>query len=395
MSIKKENGLSIHITLSPEQKLNQAGTYTGLIRDAIDSAITANASDIHFEPTEEGYKIRLRICGILMTFYDFRKSKNNSIKPDILRNGITTTLKSVFNVQLGKQNIAQDGGVELPERGMSIRINKTPVTHGEKFVFRLFNKASTKKITDIGLSKVALNDVKQSLEKKSGLIIITGETGSGKTSTIYSMIEHIDRERLNVSTLEDPVERTIDGVNHTPITPSFSFSDGLRALMRQDPDVILIGEIRDEATAKLAVRAGSTGHLVISTMHTNTALNIPKVFEYYGADKLQLMNSLILGVNQRLIARLCQHCSLKGKLFKNSKLINKKGCQNCNGGIDGTRELIFEYFTANEIQGDTINLKQNIGTLALNLVKKGVIDENELLRQGNYFGTEPLPGQTG
>ena len=258
-------------------------------------------SDIHFEPTEFGFQIRLRVCGSLKIFYSSMSDSGLSIQADVLRGGILTTLKSISNLPLGRQAEAQDSRISFPKRNIDVRVSKIPTEFGEKIVYRLFNKNKSTHIRDVGFSSSILKDVLSALEKKTGLIIITGETGSGKTSTIYSLIEEMDRHSLNITTLENPVERHILGVNHTSVTPKFSFAEGLKALLRQDPDVIFVGEIRDNLTAQLAVRAASTGHLVISTMHTDTALNIPKVFEYYGADKMQMMNSLILGANQRLI----------------------------------------------------------------------------------------------
>ncbi len=387
MAIKVINGLTTTYTLSSEEKLESSGTYTGLIRDSIDEAIRLNASDIHFEPTEKGFVIRHRICGNLKLFFNLEESKDIKMPPEILKNGITTTLKSISNIPLGRQNVAQDSGVSLPKRGVDIRVNKMPTIYGEKFVYRLFDKNQSTDLTKIGLTPQSLKDVIAATNKKSGLIIITSETGSGKTSTIYSMIEAIDRGSLNVSTLENPVERNLKGVNHTAVNDSFSFADGLRALMRQDPDVIVVGEIRDEVTAKLAVRAASTGHLVISTMHTNTALNIPMVFEYYGADKLQMMRSLILGANQRLVKRICQNCALSTE--NGFKRANEKGCRQCFSGFENKRELLFEYFTSEQIKENMeLGLKVSMNEIFNNLAKKGVIDEREIYRQGSLFNSD-------
>ncbi len=381
--VLKEDGLSLQVALSSEEKLESPGSYSALIKGAVDESIRTKASDIHFEPTELGFKIRLRVCGTLTLFYSSENDGALRISPDILRGAMLTTLKSISNIPLGRQSEAQDSRISFPKRGIDVRVNKIPTEFGEKIVYRLFNKKESKRLTDIGLSKDALNDVISAISKKAGLIIITGETGSGKTSTIYSLIEEMDRDGLNISTLENPVERHVDGVTHTQVSKKLSFAEGLRALLRQDPDVILVGEIRDKITAQLAVRAASTGHLVISTMHTNTALNIQKTFEYYGADHLQLMESLILGANQRLIRKICGSCSLPGKDGK-YRTRNKNGCSKCSNGFLNERVLLFEYFTRNEInKGGGIKLKENIRELVINLAKKGVIDENEIHRQSH------------
>ncbi len=380
--VLKENGLSLQVTLTSEEKLESPGSYSRLIRSAVDEAIRLKASDIHFEPTNKGFKIRLRVCGTLQVYYSSEKNIDLKILPDVLRGAMFTTLKAISNIPLGKQSEAQDSRISFTKRGIDVRVNKIPTEFGEKIVYRLFNKNESKKLTDAGFPIETYNDVRSAIQKKSGLIIITGETGSGKTSTIYSLIEEMDRERLNISTLENPVERHVEGVTHTGVTQKLGFSDGLRALLRQDPDVILVGEIRDETTAKLAVRAASTGHLVISTMHTNTALNIPKVFEYYGADQMQLMESLVLGANQRLIRKICPECSTSSdKKGGNFKTVNKSGCSKCSNGFLNERVLLFEYFTRDEInEKGGILLKRSIKELVIELAKKGVIDENEVHR---------------
>ncbi len=378
--VVKENGLSLQVSLTPEEKLESPGSYSALIKSALDEAIKQKASDIHFEPTEDGFQIRLRICGTLTLFYSSTNDSNLRINRDILRGAMLTTLKNISNLPLGKQSEAQDSRISFTKRKIDVRVNKIPTEFGEKVVYRLFDKNESKKISEVGFCDETLIDIKEAIQKKSGLIIITGETGSGKTSTIYSLIEEMDREGLNITTLENPVERHVRGVTHTSITSKLSFSQGLRALLRQDPDVILVGEIRDETTAKLAVRAASTGHLVISTMHTDSALNIPRVFEYYGADKMQLMNSLVLGANQRLIRKICQKCSIKTK--KTLRSVNESGCSGCSNGFLNERFLIFEYFTRNEINKEGgITLKKSISKLVINLANKGVIDEKEILRQ--------------
>lgn len=380
--IVKENGLSMQVSLTPEEKLETKGSYSALIKGAIDEAIKLKASDIHFEPIEEGFQIRIRVCGSLQLFYTSSDDESLKISRSILRGAMLTTLKNISNLPLGKQSEAQDSRISFSKRGVDVRVNKIPTEFGEKVVYRLFNKNESKKITEVGFCKETLKDVRDAIKKKAGLIIITGETGSGKTSTIYSLIEEMDRKGLNITTLENPVERHVKGVTHTSITEKLSFSDGLRALLRQDPDVILVGEIRDEITAKLAVRAASTGHLVISTMHTNTALNIQKVFEYYGADKMQLTNSLVLGANQRLIRKICPDCSFETE--SGFKTVNKEGCKNCRSGFLNERVLVFEYFTRNEINNKGgVKLKKSIKEIVTKLAKKGVIDENEIFKQSH------------
>ncbi len=305
--IKKEAGSikSIKETKkSKKENLQKAAEQLPVIR-IVDTlmrhAILQRASDIHIEPTEKEVIVRYRIDGIL---------RDAMILPRIAEPGIVARIKVLANLKLDEHRLPQDGRfkVETNEYKYSIRVSILPVFNGEKIVMRLLSEG-TESLTleQIGLRGEALEKLQYNLKKPIGMILITGPTGSGKTTTLYSMMEILNTSEVNISTVEDPIEYRMPRVNQTQVNPKIglTFSSGLRSLVRQDPDIIMVGEIRDSETTSLAINAALTGHLVLSTLHTtNAAGTIPRLIDMK-AEPFLISSTLRVIVAQRLVRRLC------------------------------------------------------------------------------------------
>ena len=231
--IEKVDGLSIQRPFTTEEKLESPGPYAALIRDAVDCAVQGGASDIHFESTEEGIQIRIRTAGVLDVFHSSSRIPLKSLSARTLRKGFFMELKRIANLSLGKFGVAQDSRISFERRRVEVRVNLIPTIYGEKVVFRLFFKDRSFDLSKTGYRNEALADIRSVIGKSSGLIIMSGETGSGKTTTLYSILNELDRKVLNISSLEDPVEHIFPGVNHTQVSERFSFADGLSKVSKR------------------------------------------------------------------------------------------------------------------------------------------------------------------
>jgi len=265
-------------------------------------AILQKASDIHIEPTEKEVIVRYRIDGIL---------HDAMTLPKTAAAGIVARIKVLSNLKLDEHRLPQDGRfkIETEDYKYSVRVSVLPVFNGEKIVMRLLPE-STKALTleGLGFRGEALERVQENLRKPVGMILVTGPTGSGKTTTLYTMMEILNTPSVNISTIEDPIEYQMPRINQTQVNPKIglTFANGLRALVRQDPDIIMVGEIRDTETARLAVNAALTGHLVLSTLHTNDAAGaIPRLIDM-GVEPFLIASTLQVIIGQRLVRRLCQ-----------------------------------------------------------------------------------------
>jgi len=281
-------------------------------------AILERASDIHIEPTEKEVMVRYRIDGIL---------HDAMTLPRQAASGIVARVKVLSNLKLDEHRLPQDGRfkVESEDYKYSIRVSILPVFDGEKIVMRLLSEtAKAFTLEQLGLRSEALESIQDNLRKPVGMILVTGPTGCGKTTTLYSMMEILNNPGVNISTVEDPIEYRIPRINQTQVTPKIglTFASGLRSLVRQDPDILMVGEIRDNETAGLAINAALTGHLVLSTLHTNSAAgSIPRLIDMK-AEPFLLSSTLNLVLAQRLIRRLCEEkekYKLKEAEIKNLK----------------------------------------------------------------------------
>jgi type IV pilus assembly protein PilB len=275
-----------------------------LVRSILMGAVNAKASDIHLEPYKPQMRVRYRVDGQLQQIMN--------IPPDA-EEPVVGRIKVMANMDTTEKRKPQDGNLNLEEKGVkaSFRVSTIPVVGGEKVVMRVIDEG-TKVFTfdGLGMPDRQIDTVKQLIDKPYGMIVVTGPTGSGKTTTMYTMLMNIDAAENNISTVEDPVEHKLPGINqvHANADHGMGFANALKYLMRQDPDIILVGEIRDAETAATAVQAALTGHLLISTLHTNDAAGAVQRLEDLGIDRFKIAGSLLASIAQRLLRKICHHC---------------------------------------------------------------------------------------
>ncbi|MFA6251142.1 MAG: GspE/PulE family protein [Candidatus Paceibacterota bacterium] len=283
-----------------DEKIVEEAPIVKIVAVILRNATEGLASDIHIENTGDRVKVRFRVDGILHTSLTL---------PLSVYNGVVARIKILARLRLDEKRKPQDGGfsAKIEGRKIDFRVSTMPAYYGEKIVMRILDsQRGIQKLDDLGLSKENLVLIRDSLSRPYGLLLITGPTGSGKTTTLYSMLNELDKEDKNIVSLEDPVEYKIDGVNQSQIMPEigYTFASGLRSILRQDPNIILVGEIRDKETAELAIQAALTGHLVLSTLHTNNSVGaIPRLIDM-GIDPYLIAPTLILCMAQRLARRI-------------------------------------------------------------------------------------------
>ena len=275
-----------------------------LVNSIVERAVAENASDIHLEPRETGMVVRMRIDGVLHTMLTV---------PGNLQNAIISRVKILGNMNIAEKRIPQDGRSNMRLRGedVDLRISTLPTAYGEKIVIRLLRKSSLElSCGGVGLTGDNLVKFRRLIRNSNGVVLIVGPTGSGKSSTMYTMIGEINSEEINLVTLEDPIEYSMEGVNQVQINEKvgMTFASGLRAILRQDPDVIAVGEIRDGETAEIAMRAAITGHLVISTVHTNDAVTTLDRLVDIGVEPYLISSALKGVISQRLVRKICPRC---------------------------------------------------------------------------------------
>lgn len=303
------------ITHVTELHLAQTDHQTERIKAIISSALRNRASDIHLEPTPEGLRVRYRIDGILRLI--------TTLPVDISRK-VIVSLKVMCQMDISESRRPQDGRIgekfvtEQQEQGLDLRVSTLPCVSGrkgeagEKAVLRLLRQQNSfATIDDLGFSPAALKLYKRWLQQPQGVIVFTGPTGSGKTSTLYTSLQAIATDSVNIVTVEDPVEYVLPGITQTQVNEAagMTFAAGLRAILRQDPDIIMLGEVRDEETAETAIRAALTGHLVLTTLHTNDAIGVIPRLKDIGPDPGLISDALLGVVAQRLVRRVCPHCT--------------------------------------------------------------------------------------
>ncbi len=304
-----------------DKQLSEDAPVTKIVATILRYATDGNASDIHIEPWRDNVKVRFRVDGIMNT---------SLILPTKVHLALVARIKILTNgMHLDEKRKPQDGRFTTVFEGRRIdfRVSTFPTYYGEKVVMRLLDQEKgVKKLVDLGMSKRNLKMVQKAIKKTYGLILISGPTGSGKTSTLYSMLNEIDREHQNVLSLEDPIEYNIDGMSQSQVQAEigYTFASGLRTTLRQDPDVIMVGEIRDKETAELAIQAALTGHLVLSTIHTNSATGvIPRLIDM-GIDPYLIAPTLILAMAQRLTLGLCPDSGTEVPIDGSLKLLIDK-----------------------------------------------------------------------
>ena len=342
-------------------------------------AITQKASDIHFEPYESSYRIRFRIDGILYKAY---------VVPEKYRNTIAARLKVMAELDIAEKRLPQDGHITicLEEDEVDARISVIPTLWGEKIVIRLLdNSEMNLSLAKLGLTPVQKHIVQSAIEKAQGLVLVTGPTGSGKTVTLYACLNHLNQVSRNIATVEDPIEINLEGVNQLQVHPKIGldFAQALRAFLRQDPDVLMVGEIRDYETADITMKAAQTGHLVLSTLHTNSAVESLDRLKNMGIEPYNIASSVDLVIAQRLVRELC-HCKEEDIVDSDyletlgftpmqaaSKFYRASGCSECHGGYRG-RFAIFEVMPVSKRMSHLILEKASLAEIREQATREGV-----------------------
>ena len=317
---------------------------TDIVNEIIYTAAEAGASDIHFDPTETTIKVRFRIDGVLIDY---------TIIPENIRKNLIARLKIISGMDITESRLPQDGAIKTTIKNLNLdmRVSSLPTNEGEKIVIRILDySASMEGLESLGFTPANLKKMKELIKEPNGIILVTGATGSGKSTTVYSLLQILNTSEVNLVTVEDPVEMNVDGINQIQVNSEIglTFANVLRSILRQDPDIIMIGEIRDDETAKIAVRASITGHLVLSTIHTNNALNTIERLTDMDVERYLLASSLNGIVSQKLARRICTKCkktrpaiAYEKKLFKLNLNVDIKelsyaeGCSDCVGGYKG------------------------------------------------------------
>ncbi len=323
-----------------------------LINALLTEAIKENASDIHIEPYEDRLVVRMRVDGVLREVLTPRR---------VLAPLLVSRIKVMAKLDIAEKRLPQDGRISLRIAGrpVDVRVSTLPTGHGERVVMRLLDKqAGRLDLEQLGMARDILGEIDQLIHKPNGILLVTGPTGSGKTTTLYAALTQLNDQVRNIMTVEDPIEYYLDGISQTHVNTriEMSFARGLRAILRQDPDVVMVGEIRDIDTAQIAVQASLTGHLVLSTLHTNSAAGAVTRLRDMGVEPFLLSSSLIGVLAQRLVRLLCSQCkeayepnegeydALGISMETPLELFRATGCEMCNGqgyrGRTGIYELI-------------------------------------------------------
>ncbi len=357
-----------------------------LVNLLIEEALTADASDIHIEPFEDSLRVRYRIDGLL---YD------QEAPPRRLQAALTSRIKIMAELNIAERRLPQDGRIRVTGMGgrrVDIRVSTVPTIHGESIVMRLLDRSSVFLPFDrLGFSSPTARAFEMLIRQPHGILLVTGPTGSGKTTTLYAALDKINRADLKIITVEDPVEYQLKGVNQIPVRPKIglSFAAGLRHIVRQDPDVIMVGEIRDLETAEIAIQSALTGHLVFSTLHTNDAPGAVTRLQDMGCEPY-LLSSVLTGVlAQRLVRRICQACrapdhpdpaellALGITDATGLELFRGKGCDECRGTGYRGRTGIYELFKISEEARSLIVQKVPGGEIRRHAVGHGMITLRE------------------
>ncbi len=349
-----------------------------LVDSIIKEAIPYRASDIHIEPFEKNVKVRYRIDGDLQNRAEF---------PIEAYSAICARLKIMSGLNIAERRVPQDGRINMNVGGKEydFRVSTLPTVFGEKFVIRVLDKSSfhfTR--VDLGFTDEENIIVDKMLARPYGIVLLTGPTGCGKSTTLYSFLKEINNPTVNIVTVEDPVEFTMNGINQTQVNTkaNMTFATALRSILRQDPDIIMIGEIRDEETAEIAVRSAITGHMVFSTLHTNDAPGAILRLQDMGVDNYLVIDALVGVIAQRLVKRLCPACKKKGRanakemeilgLTEPVTIARPKGCQFCNNTGYKGRIAVHEVMYMNDKMKNTVMHEKNLDAIRREAIANGM-----------------------
>ncbi|MEG0314313.1 MAG: GspE/PulE family protein [Erysipelotrichaceae bacterium] len=394
------NALSLEEATDSTERID-ASPVVQLVNNLVKEAQQANASDIHVEPLKETTRVRFRIDGDLV--------EHQILKANV-HDLLVTRIKILSGMNIAEKRIPLDGGfaIQFPSVKVDIRVSTLPTIYGEKVVMRLLGSDASINydIDELGLSENNYKFVTRATMNSNGIILVTGPTGSGKSTTTYSVLQKISSPKINIVSVEDPVEKSFNNITQVQVNSKvgLTFASGLRSILRQDPDVVMIGEIRDEETASIAVRAAITGHLVLSTIHTNDAISTVSRLIDMGVEAYLVAASVRCIISQRLVKKLCPHCKQKRLLTSDeSKLIGEdldyvyepKGCPFCNSTGYKGRTAIHEVLNIDRVISRMISnnenldvikaqaLKNNMSTLkqeSVRLLKEGFTSMDEVIK---------------
>ena len=344
-----------------------------LFQDILQKALKEKASDIHIEPFSDLLKIRIRVDGKMKEMLNLELD---------LYPSLTSVIKYRANMDITEKRLPQDGriDVKIKDAVIDIRISTVPTTYGEKIVLRLLNRDSFLKTKyELGFSNEAVEKIQKIIKQRTGILLVTGPTGSGKTTTVYSILKDLRNSSKNIMTIEDPIEYKMEGINQIQVNHKvgLTFEKGLKAILRQDPDIIMVGEIRDVETAKTAVRAAITGHLVISTLHTNDAISsIARLIDMEIPP--YLLNASLIGViSQRLVRKVCENCSNDVVINQNEKksiyTTIPIGCEECSHTGYNGRTVAYEILTIDDEIRNEIQQNKEAKDIKNIAVKNGMI----------------------
>jgi type IV pilus assembly protein PilB len=391
---------------SPDDIIEMEGPIIKIVNGILIKAIKLGASDIHFEPYERTFRVRYRIDGVL---------RRDMSLPIQIKNAMTSRLKIMAKLDIAEKRLPQDGRIKLrlgKGREMDFRVSSIPTLFGEKVVLRLLDKSALQlDMTKLGFEESSLADLKAAIHKPVGMILVTGPTGSGKTTTLYSALSELNKETDNIITAEDPIEYNFMGINQVQMHEEIglTFASSLRSFLRQDPDIIMVGEIRDFETAQIAVQAALTGHLVLSTVHTNDAPGTITRLIDMGIEPFLISSAVILILAQRLVRKICMDCREPIKVHpqllidlgiapdevKSFQVYKGKGCPICNNtGYKGriglyevmpmkeeVKELVLSRASTSEIKKEAIRLgMKTLSQSGIMKIKEGVTTIEEIFR---------------
>lgn len=354
-----------------------------LVNLMLSQAVKDRASDVHIEPTQHKLNIRYRVDGIL---YDMLTP------PKHIQSALVSRIKVMAEMNIAEKRLPQDGRIEIKigDKNVDIRVSTVPIAFGERVVLRLLDKTKILlKVVDLGMPQDRLSAFDRLIRAAHGIILVTGPTGSGKTTTLYAALSTINNTDINIITIEDPIEYQIDGIGQIQVNPkiNLTFANGLRSIVRQDPDVILVGEVRDLETAEISIQSALTGHLVFSTLHTNDSASAVTRLIDMGIEPFLVTSSVIAILAQRLVRIICPNCKeeytpddealqsigLTSEMLKGRKLFKGKGCPTClNTGYKG-RTGIFELMLINDSIQNLILKTSDANAIKREAIKQGLI----------------------
>ena len=374
-----------------------------LVNHLMERALDLNASDIHFEPEEKSLRVRCRVDGVMV---------NLEHLPASVQASVSSRIKLMARLDIGEKRLPQDGRIQykMGERALDMRVSTLPGVHGESIVLRILDRGDVQvNLEQLGMPRDILKSYSQIIQQPHGIVLVTGPTGSGKTTTLYATLEKVNTGKQKTITIEDPVEYQLEGITqiHVNSKIGLNFAAGLRSIVRQDPDIIMVGEIRDRETAEIAIESALTGHLVFSTLHTNDAAGAITRLQDMGIDTYLISSSIIAIMAQRLVRKVCIHCAEQEPLYDDEALLlgvdpyqcpeilRGMGCERCaNTGYRGRVGLYELLVASDEIRhvisgGGDANLirkqamKEGLRTLrqdALNKLCQGMTTPEEVVR---------------